>query len=268
MDLASPVALIGQGWTRMTTGQSGAVVMRSQDGARFAKFVPTDQRPVLEAERDRLVWAGEHGIPTARVIEWNNTDGEWVGLLTSAVAGVAANQLSAADLFQAWPSIAIALRDLHSVTTADCPFDRGLTTMFALATDVVERDAVDPQFLPTEAAQLPAADLLGRLTAELTQRAAEEQADEVVCHGDLCLPNVMVNPASHAVTGFVDLGRLGRADRYADIALLLANARGTWDDEDQAQAADELFADVYGISLSPDRRHFYLCLDGLTWGRT
>jgi len=33
--------------------------------------------------------------------------------------------------------------------------------------------------------------------------------------------------------------------------LLLANSRGTWTDETQAIAADELFADGYGITLNP-----------------
>lgn len=87
----------------------------------------------------------------------------------------------------------------------------------------------------------------------------------MVCHGDLCLPNVLVDPATVQVTGLIDLDRLGRADPYVDIALLLANARGTWPDETTARQADAAFAARYGIILDPDRRDFHLRLDPLTW---
>jgi len=267
MNLTSPSALTGGGWERVTTGQSGAIVLRSADGSRYAKFMPADERGALEAERDRMDWALDHDVPTAEVIDWA-TSSEWACLLTSTLPGVPADRLSPSDLWQAWPSITASLRRLHDLPTDDCPFDRGLTAMSAIADDVVARGAVNAEFLPVDVRQRPAADLLKELADELPHRLVEEQADLVVCHGDLCLPNLLIDPASHAVTGFIDLGRLGRADRYADIALLLANSRGTWTDEQQAAVADALFADAYGITLSPDRRQFYLCLDALTWDTT
>jgi len=248
----------------VTTGEYGAVVLRSVDGSRYAKFVTAEQQGVLQAERDRLQWARANGIPTAELLDWS-TNNEWACLLTSTVHGVLANRLPADGLWQAWPSITTILQQLHALPADDCPFVRGLSEMFALAEDVVARGAVNPQFLPREVRHLPPAELLTQLRSEQQERLVEEEADLVVCHGDLCLPNVMVDPATRCVTGLIDLGRLGRADRYADIALLLGNSRGTWTDERQAIAADNLFADDYGITLSPGRRQFYLCLDALTW---
>jgi streptomycin 3"-kinase len=248
----------------VTTGLSGAVVCRSADGSQYAKFVAAEQQDVLEAERDRVDWACAHGIPTGRVLDWVASS-EWACLLTNAVAGVSADRLPAAELWRAWPSITRTLRRLHAIPAEDCPFTRGLLEMFADAEDVVGRDAVNPQFLPAEVRHMAAADVLTRLGTELQHRLAEEEADLVVCHGDLCLPNVIIDPATYAVTGLIDLGRLGRADRYADIALLLGNSRGTWTDEREAIAADNVFADGYGAILSAARRQFYLCLDALTW---
>jgi streptomycin 3"-kinase len=164
--------------------------------------------------------------------------------------------------------VTTALRRLHDLPIEACGFHRGLPEMFAIAEDVVRHGTVNQEFLPAELRHIPPAELLDRLRGEMHERLAEEASDLVVCHGDLCLPNVMIDPATHAVTGFIDLGRLGRADRYADIALLLANSRGTWTDEAQAVAADALFARGYGITLSPERRQFYLALDALTWDTT
>ena len=73
------------------------------------------------------------------------------------------------------------------------------------------------------------------------------------------MPNFMVDPKTLQCTGLIDLGRLGTADRYADLALMIANAEENW------AAPDE--ADVLGIE-APDRERlaFYLRLDPLTWG--
>jgi streptomycin 3"-kinase len=86
-----------------------------------------------------------------------------------------------------------------------------------------------------------------------------------VCHGDLCLPNILIDPVTNQVTGFIDLGRLGTADPHADIALLLATARATWTDEATARQAEYDFAQWYGTELDAERQGFYLRLDPLTW---
>lgn len=65
--------------------------------------------------------------------------------------------------------------------------------------------------------------------------------------------------------GLIDLGRLGVADPYADLALLRANARETWPDEVTARAADHEFSELYGIDRDAERQRFYLLLDPLTW---
>lgn len=135
-----------------------------------------------------------------------------------------------------------------------------------MARDVVARDAVNAEFLPVDQQGTPATELLGCLTRQIPQRREQEAADTVVCHGDLCLPDIILDPQTLDVSGFVDLGRLGLADRYADLALLLADARETWTGEEQARAADTAFAERYGIDLGHDRLRFYLHLDPLTWG--
>jgi streptomycin 3"-kinase len=252
------------GWEPVTTGQSGAAVFRSADRSRYLKHVAVEQQTVLERERDRIEWARAYGVPTAKVLDWSTSaDGAW--LLTSAVVGVPADRLSPASLWEAWPSIVDTVRRLHALPADECPFTHDLRDMFVIAEDVVSRGAVNPQFLPAEIRQTPPADVLARLADQLEDRLTEEATDTVVCHGDLCLANIIVDTDNGTVSGLIDLGRLGRADRYADVALLLANSRGTWSDERRALAADIVFAERYGITLDRDRQQFYLYLDPLTW---
>lgn len=203
-------------WEPIVTGESGACVYRSPDGSRYAKKGGAD----LAGERDRIEWLSAQRIPGPSVLEWATTsDGPL--LITSAVPGVPADQLDSEDLGRAWSGIAAAVRDLHALPTAGCPFSRGLAAMATLARDVVARDAVNPDFLTDEDRERPATELLCRVVAELPRRLAQEPDDLVVCHGDLCLPNIVIAPGDFSVAGFIDLGRLGLADRHADLALLL-----------------------------------------------
>jgi streptomycin 3"-kinase len=158
--------------------------------------------------------------------------------------------------------LSAAFRALHELT--DCPFSRPLSEVVEQAADVVRRGAVNPQFLREEVHAERPEILLERIRAE--QPYAEKVADLVVCHGDACLPNVLLDPETLEVTGFIDLGRLGVADRYADLALTTVQLLDEWD-----LPADAFLREYslrgYGLE-EPDQRRldFYLLLDPLTWG--
>ena len=254
----------GGSWEPVTTGESGAVVLHDRDGGRYAKLVPTAARDDLTAERDRVAWLGETGVPTASVLDWRASD-DGACLITSAVPGVPADQLDAPALRRAWPRIAATVRELHGLPVADCPFAGGLSSMMPLARTTVAENVVQTDFLPVAMQHVPPAQILDQLEAELPQRVRQSEGEQVVCHGDLCLPNILIDPDTMRVAGLIDLGRLGVADPYADIALLLANARETWPDEATARQADDEFAALYGVTLDAKRRRFYLLLDPLTW---
>ncbi|MCG5119200.1 APH(3'') family aminoglycoside O-phosphotransferase [Streptomyces sp. T7(2022)] len=255
----------GGGWSPVTAGESGADVFRSADGARYAKCVGPEGAAELAEERDRAAWLRGQGLPGPRVLDWRAWEAG-ACLVTGAVPGVPADQVPAEELAAAWGRIADAVRRLHEVPVSACPFGRRLDAMVAVAREVVARDAVNPEFLSDEQRGTPGPELLDRLTGQLGPRREQEAADLVVCHGDLCLPNIVLDPKTLDVSGFIDLGRLGVADRHADLALLLANARETWPDEERARGADAAFAERYGLAPDPDRLRFYLRLDPLTWG--
>lgn len=254
----------GGEWAPVTTGESGAKVFHDINGARFAKLVAANGTDDLAAERDRIVWLGQSDLPVASVLDWRVTD-DGACLITRAIDGVPADQLDANTLKRAWPMITATVQELHRIPAPGCPFDRDLATMFPIARMTVAESRVQAEFLPEDLQKVPPTAILRQLEHELPQRHLQESNEQVVCHGDLCLPNVLINPDTLHVSGLIDLGRLGRADPYADIALLLANARETWPDELTARRADHEFAEQYGIDLDIARQRFYLRLDPLTW---
>jgi streptomycin 3"-kinase len=242
-------------WVPITAGESGDRVYRREDGLGYAKIATAARSADLAGERDRLVWLRNRGVACPEVIDWRVAE-EGVCLV-----------MSATDLLQAWPTMAQQLGILHQLSTDQCPFDRCLSLLFERAADVVARGAVNPDFLPEADKSTPAHELLARVERELPARLDQEASDKVVCHGDPCIPNFIVDPQSLECTGLIDLGRLGAADRYADLALMAANAEENWTMQDQGERAFAALFETLGIA-SPDRERlaFYLRLDPLTWG--
>ena len=256
----------GSNWLPVTTGESGATVLRDTNMGRFAKLVTPEQAVELAGERDRLLWLEEAGVAVGGVLDWRSND-HGACLVTRAVTGTPADQLGADALWEVWPSIINLAKQLHGIDVSNCPFDRGLTTMMSLARKTVADDRVKTDFLPVELQQVAPRKILQHVEDQLMLRMQQESEQAVLCHGDLCLPNILVHNQTRQISGVIDVGRLGRADPYADIALLLANARETWPDAHTAHKADDAFADQYGITLDIQRRNFYLMLDPLTWAR-
>lgn len=105
------------------------------------------------------------------------------------------------------------LRAFHEAVGEEwCPFRFDLARALAHVEDRVRSGDISPGGFHHEHAHLtPTAAL-----AELETLAPPDE-DLVVCHGDFCPPNMLLQQGR--VTGFVDLGELGAADRWWDVAV-------------------------------------------------
>ncbi len=144
---------------------------------------------------------------------------------------------------------------------ASCPFDRRLGIDGpARPRRPSARDGCRRSSFLESLQHEPPADLLERLEArlpvELRTRPLTWSSVTATC---ACRTSSPIR--DHDRQRLIDLGRPRRADRYADIALLLANARETWPDGPTARRFDRDFAEGYRVDLDHDRRDFYLLLD-------
>jgi len=211
-----PVTLV---WENEVGGLTGRV---GGDEPRFIKWNPLGSGESLADEAERLRWlGGRHPAPI--VLDYAASDDAEL-LVTRALPG-----RSAVDAFwQARPSdavqaIARGLRALHALPTGDCPFEWDVATRILTAAD---SDAV---------ADLPDPPPIDRL---------------VVCHGDSCAPNTLLDE-----TGFVanvDFGRLGLADRWADLAVATMSLGWNYENYDEA-----LFWAEYGVEPDAARIDYY-----------
>lgn len=139
---------------------------------------------------------------------------------------------------------------IHAVDWRDCPFRRPLDVMIETAQQRVEQGSVDEREFDDERRGWTARSALSQLLA--CRPTAEEWC---FVHGDYCLPNILIQ--RDRVSGFIDWGRAGVADRYQDLALaersIIYNLSPQW---------VQPFYDAYGLhEVDEDRIHFYKLLD-------
>lgn len=241
---------------RIGLGYSGALVLAlPADGPAgpesFVKIDRVDSANSLFVEQAVLRHLAGL-LPVPRVLAFDQIGEHWV-LRMSAVPGIDASDFRLLE----WPerlvvALARALRQIHALPAQSyVPFDRRLDVTLAEAERRLRSGQVDLEDLDEERQGLSADALMA-----LLHKSRPTCEDLVPTHGDYCLPNVLFDPETLALTGFVDLGRFGLADRHQDLALaersLRHNLREDW---------SGVFFDAYGITPDRDKLAFYQLLD-------
>jgi kanamycin kinase len=217
-----PVAAIAAGRpvAAVWINELGGVTFRiGSSPGEFVKTARPQWAAQLVDEEVRLRWAARY-LRVPRVL------GAGAGWLhTAGMPGRSAvDPRWVADPRIAARAIGSGLRLLHDrLPVADCPFDWSVPTRLT---------RIDP---------LPAAALSDPPPVDHL----------VVCHGDACAPNTLIGDDG-VCSGHVDLGDLGVADRWADLAVatlsLSWNYPGDWEGE---------LLDAYGVSADPARIEYY-----------
>jgi kanamycin kinase len=225
---------------RLTAPDGGAV--------RYDKVDTAGRRPTLREEADRMVWAAPY-LPVPRVVAFDRS-GETTVLLTDALPGRdGTDPVWRDDLPALVGALGRGLRAFHEAVGEEwCPFRFEVDRALDHVARRVASDDIDPGWFHECHAHLSPAAALAALRA-----GAPGREDLVVCHGDPCPPNFLLQ--EDAVTGFVDLGELGVADRWSDVAV------GAWSVGWNFGAEFEpLYYESYGIEPDHERIRFYRLL--------
>lgn len=218
------------------------------DGVRYVKWVAAGTPEIdLPGEAVRLAWAQRWAAVPHVVEHGTDADGAW--LVTREVAGMSAvDKRWVADPATAAAAIGRGLRLLHdALPVGECPFDWSVARRLVRADERIadgegqeERFPEHRHFTTSEArARLDATPPVDRL---------------VVCHGDACVPNTLIHEDG-SFAAHVDLGSLGTADRWADLAV------AAWSlDEDYGPGYERVLLDAYGVDPDPERLAYYRLL--------
>lgn len=227
----------------------GGLTFRDRSAARYLKWVAAGTPEFdLDAEAARLVWAAEQGARVPRVIEsGSDPSGSW--LITAALPGhsaVAPRWIAEPET--AARAIGAGLRDLHDrLDASTCPYDWSIEQRLVQVEERLTRGTGPAEWAPEHRALTirEARDLL---------RSAPPVDGPVVCHGDACAPNTLLDETG-AFLAHVDLGALGTADRWADLAI--ASWSTVWNFGPGYE--DAVYAG-YGVDPDPERIAYYRLL--------
>ena len=214
----------------------------------------SDERATLADEGARMTWARGAGLPCPEVVALGEVDGvEW--LVTMALPGTSAWTHPWRDNRQeeVVQAAAHALRRLHDeAPSADCPFDEGAAVALGRRRQRHARGELQWDHIHPDHSTRSLDDALDWL-----ERNTPSPAARVVCHGDYAAPNVLLD-GDGALTGFVDVGRLGVADRWWDLAV------GSWYAIfDFGPWAEHAFLQAYGVERDEGLIEYYRLLYSL-----
>jgi kanamycin kinase len=215
---------------------------------RFVKWAPRGGRSELPAEVARLAWAGRF-ITVPAVLGWGRDRAGW-WIETGALAGeMAVTARWIGEPRTAVTAIGEGLRAMHETLPAGrCPFSWEAGPRLRDIRDRAGRGQLDPAQWHREHRGLSVGSALGLL-------ADVPPVDRlVVCHGDACAPNTLLDGGGR-VSGHVDLGTLGVADRWADLAV--ASWSVGWN---FGTGWESVLLDAYGVPPDPDRTRYYRLL--------
>lgn len=214
-------------------------------GRRFAKWAPAGSGLDLAPEVPRLRWAATFS-PVPRVLDAGADEtGTW--LLTAGLPGDSAvSPRWLAEPRAAATAIGRGLRALHErLPVEDCPFSWSVERRVARVRAAGRHDPA--QWHPDHGELSP-----GEALARLADPPPVDRL--VVCHGDACAPNTLLYEDG-SWSGHVDLGALGVADRWADLAV------ATWSlGWNYGPGWQPVLLSAYGIEPDPRRTSYYRLL--------
>ena len=239
-------------------GMSDSKVLLFDD--MVLKIRPEDTE--AQTEREMMRWMRDR-LPVPQIL-CQEVEGGYSFLLMSRVSGKMSCDLAFINEPERLVDILVdGLKMLWSMDISDCPVDASLDRHLAAAeynvrNGLVDTDDAEPETFGENGFKDPE-DLLQWL------KANRPKEDLVLSHGDYCLPNIFANETG--ISGFIDLGRAGVADRYRDIAIcyrsLTSNLHGSYGGHPPVEFDPNTLFERLEIEPDWDKIRYYILMDEL-----
>ena len=215
-----------------------------------------------ENEHKMMLWL-QNKLPVPNVIEQVNTNKLSYLLMSRCVGQIACSDRQLAEPKKLCDRLAQTLYQIWSVRTEDCPQDQSLSCKlqkaeFNVLNNLVDTENADPDTFGKNSFKDPE-----QLLNWLYHNKPPEQP--VLSHGDLCLPNIFYHKGK--LSGLIDLGRSGTADKWCDIAIcyrsLRDNYNGKFGNGKNYGFKESDFFDALQLKPDWEQIRYYLLLDEL-----
>lgn len=249
-----------QTYTRNDIGMSGSDVLI------FPKHVLKIQKRTVETdnEHDIVAWLSGR-VPVPEIPEYIVEKETAYTLMTRVNGKMLCDEEFLNNPAKLIKYVAEGIKLLWKVNVSDCPFivsrldERLKEARLNVENGMVDLDNVEPETFGPNGFSNPE-----ELLIWLEQNRPEE--DIVLTHGDFCLPNIFVD--NNKVSGFIDLGKMGPADRWQDLAIALRsmehNFSGRYNNgKSYFKFEPQMLLNELGIEMDEAKNKYYMLLDEL-----
>lgn len=249
-----------QQYSQNNVGLSGSTVLV------FSEYVLKIQKKSFESNNEREVskWLNTN-FPIPEIIEYVEENNMVYTLMTKIKGNMLCDEkyMNNPDLLL--EIISESIQMLWKVDIHNCPISASLLenrlkqARYNVEHNLVNINDVEPDTFGPNAFKDPF-ELLSWLENN------KPQQDIVLTHGDFCLPNVFA--MENHFSGFIDIGKMGPADRWQDIAIVLRslkhNAEGYFTDgKPYFTFSPPMLLQKLGIPFDEEKNRYYKLLDEL-----
>lgn len=161
--------------------------------------------------------------------------------------------------------VAQSLKKMWEIDVSDCPYQTSRLTErlkaaeYNVSNKLVDLDNTEPETFGENGFESPE-ELLEWL------KHNRPQEDIVLTHGDFCLPNIFAK--GNEISGFIDLGKMGPADRWQDIAIAVRSLEHNFDGRYFGgkrifDFKPQMLPDALSIEFDEEKYRYYILLDEL-----
>lgn len=232
----------------------------------YEKYVLKIQPKSAETDNEYLMaqWL-ERQIPIPSIPSYCIKNSLAYTLMTKIDGDILCSEDNLADPHKLIEMVAQGMKMLWEIDVRECPYstsrldERLKAAEYNVINGLVDLDNVEPETFGPNGFKNPE-----ELLAWLKNNRPEE--DIVLTHGDFCLPNVFVKDGY--ISGFIDLGKMGPADRWQDIAIAIRsldhNFNGKYTDGKKIYDFNpQMLVDELGIAWDERKYRYYILLDEL-----
>ena len=239
-------------------GESGSSIRLFED--KVLKIQKSSRE--ADGEYRMMTWLHDK-LPVPRVFAHETLNNHTFLLMTKIDGRMACEEEYMKNLPMQVRLLSSGLKMLWDVDISDCPVNWNLThkleqARYNVENGLVDLDNVEPDTFGEDGFESPEA---------LLQWLYENQPEEepTLSHGDYCLPNIF--GVEDEISGFIDLGRTGIADKWCDIALcyrsLSHNYSGRYDGRAYPGYDEQLLFKELEIEPDWEKIRYYTLLDEL-----
>ena len=232
----------------------------------YDKYVLKIQPESVETDNEYSIvnWLG-HSIPLPSIPAYCKQGGRAYILMTKVVGDMLCSEENMADPEMIIKLAAKGMKQLWEIDVHECPYttsrldERLKVAEYNVVNGFVDVENAEPETFGPKGFRNPE-ELLEWL------KSNRPKEDIVLTHGDFSLPNVLVKDGR--VSGFIDLGKMGPADRWQDIAIAIRslehNFSGKYTDGKKIyDFKPQMLLDELGVAWDEKKYRYYILLDEL-----